>query len=222
MSFFKKLIDTVTGALDETVQKIKTVIKENSQYIDALDKVAKESKEGIEALQNYAIIETPSLETAINSLADLFLKIEGARANQVDNLKEKFLGPLNSLIDDAAKLNAEIKDKQKAQKDLEKAKKHLESEKKKEAKGKPADVSAAEAALKAAEEVLRKEEAEAKAAAEEFNKTKLTKVKDAIRMLTEIEQEYHEKVISFLSGVKEKAEAINIEEESKLDIPEEE
>ena len=217
---FKKLIDTAKNLLDETSSKIKTVIKENEQYIDALDKVAKESKEGIEALKTYASIETTSLNKAITSLADLFTKIEDARSTQVEKLKERFLGPLNELIDEAGKLSDEIKEKEKAKKILDKAQKNLEKLKAKVAKGKEANVDAAEEELKEAENTLEREEKEAKAAAEEFNKTKMTKIKEAIKMLTDIEQEYHEKIIGFLSGVKEKADAINIEEESKVEIPE--
>ncbi|MGQ4873798.1 MAG: BAR domain-containing protein [Promethearchaeia archaeon] len=217
---FKKLIDTVKAALDETSQKIKNVIKENEQYINAIERVSKEFKEGINAFKIYASIETPSLESAINALGDLFAKIEEARAERVQKLREKYIQPFKDLIVEAQKLSEEIKERDKARKELEKAKKNLEKEKAKEAKGKPADVSSAEAAVKEAEKVLAKEEAEAKEAAENFNKSKFQKIQNIINALTEIEKEYHEKILKFLETVKQKAAAINIEE-AKVEIPEE-
>ncbi|MHA1273995.1 MAG: BAR domain-containing protein [Promethearchaeota archaeon] len=218
---FKKLIDTVRSALDETSQKIKNVIKENEQYINAIERVSKEFKEGINALKTYASIETPSLESAINALGDLFAKIEEARAERVQKLREKYIQPFKDLIVEAQKLSEEIKERDKARKELEKAKKNLEKEKAKEAKGKPADIAGAEAAVKEAEKVLAKEEAEAKEAAENFNKSKFQKIQNIINALTEIEKEYHEKILKFLETVKQKAAAINIEE-AKVEIPEEE
>ncbi|MHA1755261.1 MAG: BAR domain-containing protein [Promethearchaeota archaeon] len=218
---FKKLIDTVRSALDETSQKIKNVIKENEQYINAIERVSKEFKEGINAFKTYASIETPSLESAINALGDLFTKIEEARAERVQKLREKYIQPFKDLIVEAQKLSEEIKERDKARKELEKAKKNLEKEKAKEAKGKPADIAGAEAAVKEAEKVLAKEEAEAKEAAENFNKSKFQKIQNIINALTEIEKEYHEKILKFLETVKQKAAAINIEE-AKVEIPEEE
>ena len=213
---FKKLIDSVSGKLNETAQKIKTVIKENDQYIDLLEKVVEESKEGITALINYATIETPSLGAAINSLADLLTNIENSRAEKVAQLRERFIGPLNDLVGEAGKLNDEVREADNARKELEKAEKNLEKEKKKKAKGKPANVTAAEEEVKLAKANLEKEQVDVENATQTFNKAKLSKLQEVIHNLTEIEKGFHEKIMGMLNAVKEKANAINVDEESKI------
>lgn len=212
---FKKYV----GKLNDTVQKLNCVIKENDQYITLLERVVVESKEGIRALKNYSVIETPGLEAAIKSLAELFVNIENARAQKAAQLREKYLKPLNYILSEANKLNNELKDEENARKDVEKAEKKYEKEKQKKYKHKPADLPGARAALMSARKKLEKEEEEAKLAAIQFNKIKLLKMQEIITNLAEIEMAHNEEIIGMLGIVKEKADAINIDDESKVIIP---
>ena len=42
-------------------------------------------------------------------------------------------------------------------------------------------------------------------------------MQNVLKKMVEIETSYHEKILQSIAGVKEKAEAINIEEESKIE-----
>ena len=122
---FKKFIDNISNTLSIATDHVQSVIKENKQYLEAELEVVKESKEGIEALKNYARVETPSLEAAILSLASTFEKIEEARKDKVDDLIAKFIQPLEEIVDELDSFKKEAKDAERAMSELEKAEKHL-------------------------------------------------------------------------------------------------
>jgi len=197
---------------------IKRIIKENNQYLSAELEVVKESKEGIAALKEYAEKETPSLEDAIFTLANTFENIENCRQDKVTHLKEKFIAPLEELLDGFIAREQEIKEAEDAQKNIEKAKKTLEKEKLKHSKGKLDKTTQAKANLNAAVERSRKEQEDVKDATEAFNKKKLETMQSILTNLVSVEQEYHEKILGLIGTVKEKAEAIKIEEESVVEI----
>lgn len=217
MSFLKKFVDTVTESLGITSNKIQEIIKENNQYLDAEGEVSKESKEGIAALKNYAETETPSLEDAVATLAATFELIEEARAEKVQKLREEFIAPLESLVEELSVLEKEKKEAASALKDVEKAEKKLSKLKSKPSeKLKPGQMDEAEAVLKAAEESLTKEEADVKEQTETFNKKKFETIKSILNKIVEIEKAYHEKILAELGTVKQKADSIKVEEASKI------
>ena len=68
----------------------------------------------------------------------------------------------------------------------------------------------------AAQTKAEKEENDVRTATEEFNKVKLETMQKILQNMVEIEKAYHEKILATISGVKQKAEAIKIDEESKV------
>ena len=64
---------------------------------------------------------------------------------------------------------------------------------------------------------LEKEEADVKVANETFAKQKLEIMQQVLTNLHDIEKSYHEKAVELFGDVKEKAEAIKVEEEAKLE-----
>lgn len=217
MSFLKKFVDTVTESLGITSNKIQEIIKENNQYLDAEEEVSKESKEGIAALKSYAETETPSLEDAVVTLAATFELIEEARSEKVQKLRDDFIAPLESLVEELSFLEKEKKEAASALKDVEKSEKKLDKLKSKPAeKLKPGQMDEAEAVLKAAEETLKKEEADVKEQTETFNKKKFEIMKNILNKIVEIEKAYHEKILAELGTVKQKADNIKVEEASQI------
>ena len=149
----KKIFGNITDAFSSSGDTISKVIRENNQYLDAIQVVVKESREGIEALKNYATIETPSLKNAINSFAKTFENIEEAREKRVNDLREKFISPMEEIIEEAKVMNQEIKESKIAEKSLEKAQKKYDSLKEKPSERlKPGQLEEAETNLKTAKD----------------------------------------------------------------------
>ncbi|MFX0004136.1 MAG: hypothetical protein ACFE9J_11680 [Candidatus Hermodarchaeota archaeon] len=210
---FKK----ITDALGITSNKISELIKESKQYIEALENVTKEIKNNVTALKSYAETETPSLGQAIGSLASTFEIIDKQSTEKVKRLQEEYISPLNELLISLEKLQTEQKESQKAMKELEKAEKHLSKAKSKpKEKLKPNEMQTAEAELKAAKEKVAKEEGDVKAATEEFNKVKLETMQKILKNMVDIEKVFHQKILDSVATVQVKAEAIKVDEESKI------
>ena len=211
------MIGSISDKLNLSGSAIANVIKENTQYLNAELGVTKESQEGINALKNYAAIETPSLEAAINALAETLENIEKAREEKVNQLQEKYIGPLKEIVTEAKIRNTELKEAKAAKKALDKAESKLTKlEAKPKEKLKAGQIDEAKAAVTAAQEAYEKEEAEAKAANEAFNKKKLESMQAILKNLADIEKSFHEKALELMGVVKEKAEAIKVEEEYKI------
>ena len=210
---FKKLTD----ALGITSNKISELIKESNQYINAVENVTKEIKNTVTALKSYAETETPSLGQAIGSLASTFEIIDKESTEKVKKLQEEYIAPLNELLISLEKLQTEQKEAEKATKELEKAEKRLNKAKSKpKEKLKPNELQTAETELTAAKDKAAKEESDVKAATEDFNRVKLETMQKILRNMVEIETIFHQKILDSVATVKAKAEAIKIEEESKI------
>lgn len=204
-------------ALGLTSDKITDLVKESNHYIKAEEDVTKDISKTVTALKSYAETETPSLGEAMSSLAKTFEIIENERKEKVTKLREQYIAPLNNLITHLKTLQSEQDEASKAVKEVEKAEKNLnKAQNKPKEKLKPGELENAETVLKTAKQKAEKEENEAKTAAEEFNKIKLETIQKVLRNMVEIEKVYHEKILTAVSNVKQKAEAINIEEESKI------
>ena len=74
----------------------------------------------------------------------------------------------------------------------------------------------AEAELKTAKEKATKEENDVKVATEKFNKEKLETMQKLLKNMVDIETVFHKKILDSVATVKVKAEAIKIDEESKI------
>ncbi|KKK45550.1 MAG: BAR domain protein [Candidatus Lokiarchaeum sp. GC14_75] len=214
---FKKFLDNISNTLGIANNKISEIIKTSNRYINAEEKISKDIEQAVTALKSYAGTETPSLEQAINSLANTFEIIETERLDKVKKLRDEFVAPLNALVIDLKKLQTEQGEAEKAAKAQEKAEKQYNKVKNKpEEKVKPNELENAENKLKAAKEKLDKEEKDVKMTTETFNKAKLETMQKVLNTMVDVESTYHQKILDSITGVKEKVEAINIEEESKI------
>ena len=214
---FKKFVDNLSNAMGITSNKISEIIKESNQYINALENVAKEVKKTVAVLESYAETETPSLGQAISSLASTFDIIEKENGEKVKRLREEYIAPLNDLVISLQKLQTEQSEAQKAAKEVEKAEKSLTKvQNKPKEKLKPNELQTAEMELKTAKEKAAKEEDDAKVAAEAFNKEKLETMQKVIKNMVDIETVFHKKILDSVATVGAKADAIKVEEESKV------
>ncbi len=214
---FKKFLDNVSNTLGITNNRISEIIKETNRYINAEENVSKEIKQTVTALKNYAESETPSLGQAISSLANTFEIIESERLVKVNKLRDEFIAPLNELVINLKKLQTEQGEAEKAAKVQQKAEKQLNKVKNKpKEKLKPNELENAESKLKAALEKSEKETNDVKVVTEEFNKAKLETMQKILKKMIGVESAYHQKILDSISKLKEKTEAINIEEESKI------
>jgi hypothetical protein len=214
---FKKFLDNVSNALGIANNRISEIIKESNGYINAEERISKEIKQTVTALKSYAETETPSLGQAISSLANTFEIIESERLEKVQKLRDQYIAPLDELVINLKTLQTEQSEAEKAAKEQEKAEKQLNKAKNKQKeKLKPNEIENAESKLKAAQEKSDKEENDVKVATEGFNKAKLETMQKVLKAMVDIESAYHQKILDSITGVKEKAEAINIEEESKI------
>lgn len=210
---FKKLTD----ALGITGNKISELIKESKQYINAVENESKEIKKTITALKGYAETETPSLGQAVGSLASTFEIIDKESMEKVKRLQEEYIAPLNDLLVSLEKLQTEQKEAQNATKELEKAEKHLSKVKSKpKEKLKPNELQTAETELNSAKDKAAKEENDVKVTTEEFNKVKLATLQKVLKNMVDIETVFHQKILDSVGTIKVKAEAIKIDEESKI------
>ena len=223
---FKKFKDGVSKTFSDIGSKLGTtsnaisgLIKETNQYINAEEVVTKESKEAIETLKVYAETETPSLKEAITELATTFEVIEEARAEKVTKLREDFIAPLQDLVVGLEALQKEQRESENAVKEMERAQKKLEKSKAKpKEKLKPNEVELAEKELELSKEKAEKESEDVKAETEKFNKKKLETMQTILKNLSAIQTAFHKKALDASKGVKAKADAIKVEEESKVTL----
>jgi len=214
---FKKFLDNISNAMGITSNKISEIIKESNRYINAEEKISKEIKQTVTALKSYAETETPSLGQAISSLANTFEIIESERLEKVQKLRDQYIAPLDELVINLKTLQTEQREAEKAAKEQEKAEKQLNKVKNKQKeKLKPNEIENAESKLQAAQEKSDKEENDVKVATVEFNKAKLETMQKVLKAMVDVESAYHQKILDSITSVREKAEAINIEEESKI------
>ena len=214
---FKKFVDNLTKTLGITTNKIDDLIKGSNQYITALENLTREVKKTIDALEAYAESETPSLGQAINSLASTFDIIEKDNTEKVKRLREEYIEPLNGLLSSLKTLETEQTQAEKTYKELEKAEKHLSKvQSKPKEKLKPNEIETAEAALNTAKDAATKEEADVKSATQAFNKEKLETIQKILKNMVDIETVYHKKILDSIADVGTKADAIKVEEESKI------
>ena len=210
-------MDNLTNALGITSNKISELIKGSNHYINAVENVTKEIKKTVAALKGYAETETPSLGQAVGSLASTFEIIEMESTEKVKRLREEYIAPLNDLLIGLQKLQTEQDEAQKATRELEKAEKHLSKvQSKPKEKLKPNEIQTAETGLKAAKDKVAKEEGDVKVATEEFNKVKLEGLQTILNNMVDIETVFHKKILDSVATVKVKADAIKVEEESKI------
>ena len=200
-----------------TSNKISELIKGSNQYINAEEKVTREIKRTVAALKDYAETETPSLGQAVESLASTFEIIEKEGTEKVKRLREEYIAPLNDLLIGLKKLQTEQNEAQKATRELEKAEKNLSKvQSKPNEKLKPNEMQTAETGLKSAKDKADKEESDVKVATEEFNKVKLETMQTILKNIVDIETVFHKKILDSVATIKVKAEAIKIDEESKI------
>ena len=210
-------MDNLSNALGMTSNQINELIKGSNQYINSIENLTRDVKKTVDTLEAYAQSETPSLGQAIGSLASTFDITEKEYTEKVKRLREEYIAPLNDLLISLQKLNTEQIEAQKASKELEKAEKHLSKvQSKPKEKLKPNEIENAEAEVKTAKDTANKEEADVKLATEAFNKEKLETMQKVIKNMVDIETVFHKKILDSIAEVGKKADAIKVEEESKI------
>jgi hypothetical protein len=193
------------------VKEIQNIIKEFGHYGEAEKKLVVESKDRIQSLKAYGKTEVPLLKQALDSLGESFEDIDSAREEQIDNMKEKFIVPLNNLIEDINSLYTELKEKDHVFRDLENVKNKLAKLRKKSKEKIKADqLETAEKAVEEAENVFKSEEAKANQMTEDLNRKKLETMKSVLVDIIKDEKEFHEKVLGLMSNVKEKVDLLNL------------
>ncbi len=192
-------------------KEIQNIIKEFGHYMEAEKKIVAESKDRIQSLKTYGTIEVPLLKQALNSLGETFENIDNAREEKIDQMQEKFIKPLNMLLEDIKSLNIKLKENDHVFKDLEKAKSKFAklSDKPKE-KLKEGQLETAEKAAEDAEKGFKNEEAKANQMTEDFNGKKLETMKAVLVDIIRDEKDFHEKVLGLMSNVKEKVDLLNL------------
>ena len=192
-------------------KEIQNIIKEFGHYMNAEKKIIVESKDRIESLILYGKTEVPLLKQALDSLGETFENIDNAREEKIDQMQEKFITPLNALLEDLKSLQTELKSKDHIFKDLEKSKSKLSKLKEKpKEKLKAGQLETAEKAAKEAEQLYENEEAIANKMTEDFNNKKLDLMKSVLVDIVKNEREFHEKVLGLMSNVKEKIDLLNL------------
>ena len=122
MSFKNKVkgfIDNISNKLRTKTTAIENVIKINSQYIDTELKLIIDSQEGITALKNYADTESIELENIISSLKLTFKGIETLKKEKIEQLRKKFIIPLQEILDDYNAFTVKLNEADKAEKAAE-------------------------------------------------------------------------------------------------------
>lgn len=220
MSSIKKALanffETVAEGLNIKKTGIERIIDENEDYLEELEKTTVESREGIKALKEYAKSETPSLQDAINSLADTYETMEDKRLERVKRLKNEFIVPLKELLTGLEAREKEMKEAQKAEKNMNKLADKVKKQKSKPPeKQKPDKIADLELEFDEAKAIYEKEREEAEIAIESFNEEKINTMKSIINSITDVEKDYHSSVLSTIDMTKAKAKAINVQEVKK-------
>lgn len=205
MSFIDKTKGFMGG------KEIQNVIKEFLHYMEAERRIVVESKDRIESLKAYGRTEIPLLKQALNSLGETFENIDNAREEKIDQMQEKFITPLNLLLEDVKLLFEELKEKDHVFKDLEKVKSKLSKLKEKpQEKLKPGQMESAENAVEDAENIFKDEEAKANQMTEVFNQKKLETLKSVLVDIIKDEKQFHENILGLMSNIEEKVKLLNL------------
>ncbi len=218
MSFKNKVkgfIDNISSKLRSRTTAIEHVIKVNNQYIDTELKLIDDSQEGITALKNYADTESIELENIISSLKLTFKGIETLKKEKIEQLRKKFIIPLQEILDDYNAFTVKLNEVDKAEKAAERLRTKFDRKKTKKSHE---DLEETEFLLREAQDKYEKLSTEVEDMTGSISKEKIDKLLTILRGRIDIEKSFSEKSLELIKSIFDRYKALENEEDLGLKI----
>ncbi len=218
MSFKNKVkgfIDNISSKLRTKTTAIEHVIKVNNQYIDTELKLINDSQEGITALKNYADTESIELENIISSLKLTFKGIETLKKEKIEQLRKKFIIPLQEILDGYNALTVKLNEADKAEKAAERLRTKFDRKKTKKSHE---DLEETEFLLREAQDKYETLSSEVEEMSGSLSKEKIDKLLTILRGRIDIEKSFSEKSLELIKSILDRYKALENEEDLGLKI----
>ena len=218
MSFKNKVkgfIDNISSKLRTKTTAIEHVIKVNNQYINTELKLINDSQEGITALKNYADTESIELENIISSLKLTFKGIETLKKEKIEQLRKKFIIPLQEILDDYNAFTVKLNEADKAEKAAEKLRVKFDRKKTKKSHE---DLEETEFLLREAQDKYETLSTEVEEMTESLSMEKIDKLLTILRGRIDIEKFFSEKSVELIKSILDRYKALENEEDLGLKI----
>jgi len=218
MSFKNKVkgfIDNISSKLRTKTTAIEHVIKVNNQYIDTELKLINDSQEGITALKNYADTESIELENIISSLKLTFKGIETLKKEKIEQLRKKFIIPLQEILDDYNAFTVKLNEADKAEKSAERLRIKFDRKKTKKSHE---DLEETEFLLREAQDKYETLSSEVEEMSGSLSKEKIDKLLTILRGRIDIEKFFSEKSLELINSILDRYKALENEEDLGLKI----
>ncbi len=218
MSFKNKVkgfIDNISSKLRTKTTAIEHVIKVNNQYIDTELKLINDSQEGITALKNYADTESIELENIISSLKLTFKGIETLKKEKIEQLRKKFITPLQEILDDYNAFTVKLNEADKAEKAAERLRVKFDRKKTKKSHE---DLEETEFLLREAQDKYETLSSEVEEMTGSLSKEKIDKLLTILRGRIDIEKFFSEKSLELINSILDRYKALENEEDLGLKI----
>ncbi|MHA1526284.1 MAG: hypothetical protein ACTSQD_04575 [Promethearchaeota archaeon] len=218
MSFKNKVkgfIDNISSKLRSRTTAIEHVIKVNNQYIDTELKLIDDSQEGITALKNYADTESIELENIISSLKLTFKGIETLKKEKIEQLRKKFIIPLQEILDDYNAFTVKLNEADKAEKSAERLRIKFDRKKTKKSHE---DLEETEFLLREAQDKYETLSSEVEEMSGSLSKEKIDKLLTILRGRIDIEKFFSEKSLELINSILDRYKALENEEDLGLKI----
>ena len=218
MSFKNKVkgfIDNISNKLRTKTTAIENVIKINNQYIDTELKLIIDSQEGITALKNYADTESIELENIISSLKLTFKGIETLKKEKIEQLRKKFIIPLQEILDDYNAFTVKLNEADKAEKAAERLRMKFDRKKTRKSH---VDLEETEFLLREAQDKYETLSTEVEEMTESLSMEKIDKLLTILRGRIDIEKFFSEKSVELIKSILDRYKALENEEDLGLKI----
>ena len=216
MSFKNKVkgfIDNISSKLRTKTTAIEHVIKVNNQYIDTELKLINDSQEGITALKNYADTESIELENIISSLKLTFKGIETLKKEKIEQLRKKFITPLQEILDDYNAFTVKLNEADKAEKAAERLRVKFDRKKTKKSHE---DLEETEFLLREAQDKYETLSSEVEEMTGSLSKEKIDKLLTILRGRIDIEKFFSEKSLELINSILDRYKPPDNEEDLGL------
>jgi hypothetical protein len=187
----------------------------NNQYIDTELKLIDDSQEGITALKNYADTESIELENIISSLKLTFKGIETLKKEKIEQLRKKFIIPLQEILDDYNAFTVKLNEADKAEKSAERLRIKFDRKKTKKSHE---DLEETEFLLREAQDKYETLSSEVEEMSGSLSKEKIDKLLTILRGRIDIEKFFSEKSLELINSILDRYKALENEEDLGLKI----
>jgi hypothetical protein len=187
----------------------------NNQYIDTELKLIDDSQEGITALKNYADTESIELENIISSLKLTFKGIETLKKEKIEQLRKKFIIPLQEILDDYNAFTVKLDEADKAEKSAERLRIKFDRKKTKKSHE---DLEETEFLLREAQDKYETLSSEVEEMSGSLSKEKIDKLLTILRGRIDIEKFFSEKSLELINSILDRYKALENEEDLGLKI----